>query len=663
MCGICGFIQTTVPDAPVPTSADRESRLAAMLASLAHRGPDGLSTFTTEFAGLGHARLAIIDLAGGTQPLYSEDRSLALVANGEIYNHLELRAELISLGHQFRTGSDCEVILHLYEERGAACLDKLHGMFAFAILDTREKTLFAARDRFGQKPFYYRHQEGLFTFASEATALREEASPLSAAGIDPAALDQYLYYQFVPSPRTLQADIHALPAGHALSLKVEDLATDCRLTEFRSWEWWSPPVPVREATSHRGKWVEAGIVDGLEDVLEEAVQSHLLADVPVGLYLSGGIDSTLIGSLAKPHLANPMPAFTISFPGSKMDESEAAACAANHLGMSLEVVEFHPEDFVSLVKESGSILDLPLADAAFLPLLKLSRAASRSVKTVLTGDGGDELFGGYRKYREAARVPRCWQSASDHYGRNIDVGRLLSADGASSPWRRASLWLARHLFPARRADLRKRAFEALSRAEIYQPGMLSRMGSVFETPTRNVHPGRPWLDQALLDDQGTVLADRLLLKGDRSTMAHGVEARAPFLDHRVAEFAAKLPADWIIRGRETKYALRTLARRHLPQEITDRRKKGFSLPLKEWFAGPLAEWLHGELLAPSPVWDELFQRSTVERLLREHRQGRTHHTDRLYTLLSLKLWLRRMTAGAATLATTEPQTTPRHRAA
>jgi asparagine synthase (glutamine-hydrolysing) len=643
MCGICGCVETIGHDAAGIASTKAKSRVESMLRQLAHRGPDGSATFSTNFASLGHARLSIIDLAGGAQPLFNEDRTLALVANGEIYNHQEIRQKLLSRGHHFRTGSDCEVIVHLYEEVGTACLDEIQGMFAFAILDTRQKTLFAARDRFGQKPFYYSWQAERFSFASEASALLPVGEALShePAAIDPVALDQYLYYQFVPAPRTLFEKVQALPAGHALELKLSERETETHSaelvsSELRTWAWWSPPVPRRcSATSSTADfWL-----NDLETVIDEAVRSHLLADVPVGLYLSGGIDSSLLGALACKHIQGRMPAFCISFPGSPMDEQAAAVCAARHLECDLEVVEFHDEDFVELVETSGRLLDLPLGDAALLPLLKLSRVASQTVKTVLTGDGGDELFGGYRKYRESAQAPLWWQKLHNFWGAALPVEQLLSVDGSSSGLRHLVLWSARNIFSSRRADLRKRGFDPRQRASLYRSNVKALLGETFELPERSRHEGLTWLDRALLDDQGTNLADRLLFKGDRATMGYGVEARAPFLDHHVAEFAATLPANWMIRGKETKYALRALARRHLPVEITERRKKGFSLPIKTWFATSLADWLHEKLLAPHSLWDELFEPSAIEQLLREHRSGRDNHADRLYSLLVLKNWM------------------------
>jgi asparagine synthase (glutamine-hydrolysing) len=664
MCGIAGYVNLD------NSTVDRET-IRRMVGAIKHRGPDAQTEYLDGPVGFGHARLSIIDLEGGHQPLFNEDRSISVICNGEIYNYRELRASLLQNGHQFRTGSDCEVLTHLWEESGTEMVNQLRGMFAFVLYDRRQGTVFGARDRFGQKPLYYHYDPYSFSFASEIKGLL--VLPNVSRDIDPLALDQFLFHQFVPQPRTLFESIKKLAAGSCFELrlpanpengsdasaaesaiavpgisasrehfregKVDVRQTPRRLnrgSSFTMWSYWQPtfvPDDSLSTTEHLAR-VEAG--------LNDAVQSHMVADVPVGVFLSGGIDSSLITALAARFNPQPLETFSISFPGSEHDEAPFAREVAATLGTHHHEFPFEPTDLREVLAQAATLFDQPLADAAVLPLMALSRAAVDYVKVVLTGDGGDELFAGYRKYQRLMAFPGRIGWLSNACANLFPMHELAACRPDSLGTRCLRTRLAMLISPRCRSEYHRQGWEGWERFDLYRPETSQQIAGRFESllgsndhSSLNLAP----LNAALQLDQGTVLADRLLLKGDCATMAFGLEARAPLLDHHLADIAGNLPLRLKATSSKTKVALREIASRYLPYDIIQRRKKGFSMPLDKWFRNELKDWTRHCLLDESIALPRYFQRPTIERLLREHAAGK-NHSGRIHTLLTFELWCR-----------------------
>ncbi|WP_010588153.1 asparagine synthase (glutamine-hydrolyzing) [Schlesneria paludicola] len=659
MCGIAGYI--SLKNAPVY----RET-IARMVAAIKHRGPDAQTVHLDGPVGFGHARLSIIDLAGGQQPLFNEDRTVSVICNGEIYNYRELRERLLQRGHRFHTGSDCEVIAHLWEEHGSKLVDELRGMFAFVLYDRRQNVVFGARDRFGQKPLYYYHSDDTFAFASEIKGLL----PLSeiSRNLDPFAVDQFLFHQFIPQPRTLFRYVKKLPAGNCFELRLPPLphqaaqrlaeeltsagvtappqaatrqnglekSSSSRGAHFFTWRYWHPTFAPDWAKS------DAEHLNCVEASLTDAVESHMVADVPVGVFLSGGIDSSLITALAAKFNPQPLETFAISFPGSEHDEGPSAAAVAKYLGTKHHEFPFVPGDMRELLTRAATLYDQPLADTAVLPLMALSRAAANHVKVVLTGDGGDELFAGYRKYQRVSGVPGRYRWLSRISALLFPMHELAACRPDPLGLRKARARVAMVIAPTCRSDYNRQGWEGWERYAIYRPEIAQMIGGQFESLRRpcDLELGKlSPLNAALQLDQGTVLADRLLLKGDCSTMAFGLEARAPLLDHHLAKIAGELPYHLKVTPSKTKVALREIASRYLPVEIINRRKKGFSMPLDKWFRNELLDWTKSCLLDDSIALSRYFQRAPIEKLIREHVAGQ-NHAARIHTLLMFELWNR-----------------------
>ncbi len=650
MCGIAGYI--TLDDSVV----DREP-VERMVAALKHRGPDEQTVHQDGPVGLGHARLSIIDLAGGHQPLFNEDRSIAVVCNGEIYNYRELSEQLVRKGHRFRTGSDCEVLTHLWEESGPQMVDHLRGMFAFVLYDRQQGIVFGARDRFGQKPLFYFEALNRFAFASEIKGLL--ALPEIERTLDPTGLDQFLFHQFVPQPRTLFVGLKKLPAGCWFELtlprQISPPASVERVgpgtngasdgsgrqrasssSSFRIHRYWKPTFAPEIATSDSEhlERVEAGLID--------AVQSHMVADVPVGVFLSGGIDSSLITALASRFNPEPLQTFSISFPGTEHDEAPFARAVSEAIGTKHREFPFEPGDMKQVLTHAATLFDQPLADMAVLPLMALSHAASEFVKVVLTGDGGDELFAGYRKYKRMVGIPGRWRWLSRLGSRVFPVQELAACRPDPFGLRKMKARLAMAISPSARSEYQRQSWEGWERFALYRPELADEIGSRLDSLIGANRPDdteHDTLNAALNLDQGTGLADRLLLKSDYATMAYGLESRAPLLDHQLAEIAGKLPLHLKATTSNTKIALRKIASRFLPDEIITRRKKGFSMPIDRWFREELRSWIESCLLDESVALPRYFQRSAIVRLLSEHQAGK-NHSGRIHSLLMLELWCR-----------------------
>lgn len=651
MCGISGYV--SLHGSPVD-----QKMVERMVAALAHRGPDCRTTHFEGPVGFGHARLSIIDLEKGQQPLFNEDRTVAVICNGEIYNYRELRVELERNGHRFRTNSDCETLAHLWEESGSEMLGRLRGMFAFVLYDTNQQVVFGARDRFGQKPLYYLYDSDRFAFASEIKSLL--TIPDLSRDLDPLALDQYLFHQFVPQPHTMFASIKKLNAGSCFQLSLPAIGTGSsdRLvalsengaasrshvtptqlrgaTSFEIWPYWQPrfvPDNTRSDDEHLQR-VEEGLID--------AVRSHMVSDVPVGVFLSGGIDSSLLTALASRFNNEPLQTFSISFPGSKHDEAPYARAVAATFKTNHRDFPFEPGDARQFLLQAAKLFDQPLADTAVLPLMSLSRAASAFVKVVLTGDGGDELFAGYRKYLRAVRIPGRIGWLSRATARAFPISDIAACGSDPMGMRKIRCRIATTISARCRSEYNRQGWEGWERYSLYQPELNvaidGRFASWHDSTGNMDEPDEP-LNAALLADQGPMLGDRLLLKADYATMAYGLEGRAPLLDHQLAQIAGELPLHLKATGAETKVALRWIAAKLLPAEIVSRRKKGFSMPIDRWFRNELREWTRSCLLDDSVSLSRFFQRSAIEQLLKEHLSGK-NHSMRIYTLVMFELWCR-----------------------
>jgi len=609
-----------------------------MITELRHRGPDDQGQYVDQCrrqpgptgggVALGHRRLAVIDLCSGHQPLANEDGSLHLVFNGEVYNFRELRRRLQSAGHTLRTASDAETIVHLYEDHGPALLEHLNGMFALALWDARRGQLLLARDRLGEKPLVYRLEPGRLLFASELKSLLEV--PGIARRLDPQALDEYLTYQYVPHPHSIYEGFSKLPPGHLAIYRDERL-------EVRP--YWQPDFRQEEPRP------TAAYAAELRTVMESSVALRLESDVPLGAFLSGGVDSTIVTGLMARLSPNRVRTFSIGFAEPDFDETPYARLVAERFGTLHEEFQVRP-DAVEILPWLVWHHDEPLADSSALPTWYLAEMTHRRVTVALSGDGGDELFGGYDRYRAVwlaslvDRLPplgrvlgaRAWQ-------------RLPTSGGQRSPlrrWRRFAESLGQS--PARRYLEWISTFNASRRTELYTPEFQARLPQAdpleFLDAALRRAAGRDPVSAVSLADLTTYLPCDLMAKVDTATMAHGLESRAPFLDHRVVELAARMPAACKFRAGRGKWILRQAFADLLPAPIRRRSKRGFGVPLAQWLRGPLGQFARQVLLDPTARGRGYCRPAAVRALLDEHQSARFDHGYRLWSLLVLELWHR-----------------------
>lgn len=621
MCGIAGIVRRD--GAP----ADRDL-LGRMTAVLAHRGPDDGGLHLEGPVGLGHRRLSIIDLSPqGHQPMANEDGTCWIVLNGEIYNHEALRDTLQARGHVFRSRSDTEVVLHLYEEEGPACIRNLRGMFALALWDQRRRRLLLARDRLGKKPLFYHDGPDAFRFASAPQALLQD--PDVPADADVAALREVLTFRCLLTGRSAFHGLQKLPPGHFLVLE------EGRVRVERYWQ-------LRFAPKHAAGEQELGEV--LLELLREAVRLRLDSDVPLGAFLSGGLDSSLVVALMSEAGGGPVRTFAVGFAEDSYDERPFARLVAERFGTLHQEILLRP-DAAAILPRLVWHYGEPFADASALPTFAVAEAARAEVTVALTGDGGDEGFGGYDRYAAlllAGRLeglPRPLRQAAATVGQRFGQARgprllqraLRWSSGLSDcPARRYARWLATADPRTLASLLTPEAADAFA-----DPDPLSPLEEVWEMGDA---PGP--LDRALQTDIGAYLPGDLLTKMDTATMAVGLEARAPFLDHKLMEFAARLPEAFKVRGRQKKVLLRRIAAPLLPPPILDRPKHGFAVPLDAWLRGPLREMTADLLLSPRAASRGLFQPAAVRRLMEEHAGGIRQWGEVLFSLLVIELWHR-----------------------
>jgi len=629
MCGIAGLLDLRAR--PVNSSLVR-----GLCNVLAHRGPDDEGYYIEGPVALGQRRLAILDLAGGRQPMSNEDGTIWVTFNGEIYNFRELRARLEGLGHRFATCSDTEAIVHAYEQYGPACVKELRGMFAFALWDQPRQTLFLARDRAGKKPLFYAEVDGQWAFASELHALLQH--PGLAREVDWAALDDYLTYGYVPAPKTIFRGVRKVPPAHWLTVRLRpDGSGDSDVHVERYWQLaYEPKLRLSEEDA----------ADGLLEVLREAVRLRMIADVPLGALLSGGIDSSIVVALMSQLSDRPVKTFSIGFDDQEFNELPHARRVAERCGTEHHELIVRPnalEVLPTLVRHYGE----PYADSSAIPSYYVAKLTREHVKVALNGDGGDECFAGYERYAGGL--------AADRYGRipaavrrlAIEpLSRLIPAGGS----RRSRLRQARRFLevagkPAPERYLRWIGYVRTGeKAALYSADFQEQLAGhraeswLLEMWEQLTAAGLGPLDRMLALDVQSYLPYDLLVKMDIATMANSLEARSPFLDHEVMEFCARLPASYKLRGMRLKHLLKKAGAGLLPPETLARRKMGFGVPVGNWMRRELRSWTEDLLLSPRALKRGYFEPDALRHLVDAHLEGREDRSFQLWALVWLELW-------------------------
>jgi asparagine synthase (glutamine-hydrolysing) len=632
MCGIVGFLTSktqNIPDYGV---------LRQMRESLVHRGPDDLGEYIRAldergpFVFFGHRRLSIIDLGTGHQPLSNEDETVWIVFNGEIYNFRELREELKGRGHQFRTQSDTEVIAHAYEEYKENCFKYFNGMFAIAIWDEKGKRLVLARDRLGKKPLYYSLINKTFIFASELKAIM--AYPSFPRKVDPVSFMKYLFFEFIPCPHTIFKDANKIPAASYLLWDENEIEVK---------QYWSP------FDSKRGeeKFSETEAELRMMELLKESVKRRLISDVPLGVFLSGGIDSSTVAALAQKEVPGKIKTFSISFDDPSFDESKYALLASKYIGTEHYEQRMTPNDLLNIIPSLPDILDEPMADASILPTFLLSKFTRQHVTVALGGDGGDELFAGYptyvahklaRHYERflgvfhpvIARLANLLPVSDDNISFDFKVKKFLSGIGYPNGIRN-SVWLGSFSFEENEKVLSPEFHQRFNRDQLIEE--ISSYGE--EYPDEDLITKLQYLDMRLY------LQESILVKVDRASMASSLEVRAPFLDHELVEFVMGLPSERKLKGLTSKYILKKSMRTWLPDEIIQRKKKGFGVPIAKWVKGPLRELFEGLLFSDRIKREGFLNPAYVTTLLHDHLDNKKDNRKKLWTLLMWQLWVNR----------------------
>ncbi len=617
MCGIAGFVG-------LPIGADMAAeQLRLMCDAIAHRGPDSAGYFSANGVGLGMRRLSVIDVAGGKQPIFNEDRTVVVVFNGEIYNHRALRQDLQARGHRFGTRSDTEVLVHLYEEFGEQMLGRLRGMFAFAIWDLKNRTLFIARDRTGMKPLSYRESPQGLLFCSELRSLLAVAS--ADLNVMPESIAKYLAFGYVPDPDSVFAGVKKLPPGHFLVWSADSRS-------LRVDQYWQPPFPRDNGMDQRDLIAEMRIR------LDRAVLSHLEAEVPLGAFLSGGLDSSAVVALMSRHASGRVKTFSIGFAEDEFDESAAARGVAEHFRTDHTslVVSPNVEDMLDSV---ATMFDEPFSDSSAIPTFLVSRLARERVTVALSGDGGDELFGGYSRYSEVLGLSqfsgRFFGDALSRFGIRLPhmiPGRNRLVDLGRSRWGQYASTVIQPLRP----DEGGAAALSLPAGRSYLHDML-----------RGFVPNGLSYDFAaamMLVDLRTYLPGDILTKVDRTSMAVSLEARVPLLDFDLVDFALQIPGEYRVTATQTKRLFRKVLVDLVPDFVLNRPKRGFEIPLGRWFRGPMRHRIEA-LRNLSPNLEPYVDAGVVKRMVLEHSIGRRDHSAALWRIIVLDTWLAALRAG------------------
>jgi asparagine synthase (glutamine-hydrolysing) len=624
MCGITGFVNADC------RPADR-SLLERMNLAIIHRGPDEDGFYVNGNVALAVRRLAIIDVAGGHQPVHNADKTKWLVFNGEIYNYQDLRKDLEKRGHRFYTQSDTEAVIHLYDEYGADCLSYLRGMFAFAIWDTVDGSLFIARDRVGKKPLLYSHQpNGDLIFGSEFLAVLEH--PSIKREVDHEAIDSYLSYLCVPAPQTAFQQIRKLEPGHWLRWRGGRLETH---------RYWQPDF------SKKIKISETEAIEETTRILRESTRLRLISEVPLGAFLSGGVDSSTVVALMAQESEKPVKTFSIGFEEEDFSELKYAKRVAEHVGAEYHefIVKPNALDVLpTLVEHYGE----PFADSSAIPTYYVSKETRRYVTVALNGDGGDESFAGYERYvamrvaEKYSRVPRYLRRAFVE----APVNLLPTSELKRSRFRDAKRFIKAANLPRTQRYFRwMSTFTPNAKRELYTDDFARDVAGLDASDLLDhwfaKANGSGTLDTAMLADQMTYLPNDLLVKVDIASMANSLEARSPFLDHKLIEFAASLPENLKMRGLETKSLLKKVAERLVPRDVIHRRKMGFGVPVGRWFRGEMKDFVREVLLSERSLNRGIIRPEATKRYVDEHTTGTRDHSFQVWTLLMLELWFQR----------------------
>ena len=619
MCGLSGFVDL------VGFTRDADAVLRRMNRRLAHRGPDAEGYFQQGAAFLGHRRLSVIDIASSIQPMSTSDQRHTIVFNGEVYNYRALRQQLESSGRIFRTVGDTEVTLQAIAHWQEDALQRLQGMFAFAVWDAETQTLFAGRDHLGVKPFHYFWDGKLFAFASELKALLEH--PGVSKQIDLDALGLYLECQYIPAPLTIYKHIKKLPAGHALRLSNG---------EVKIWQYWNVDYRIKPA------WDEAESLARLDVELRRSVESMLVADVPLGAFVSGGVDSSVVAAMMTDIIGKPIDTFNLGFQHSdksldtSQSEHEEAAVVAKHLGSRHHALMVAPDDVLGAFDSWVDVFDEPFGDQAALPTMLLSKLTRKEVTVALTGEGADELFSGYANYAKRINEERItgflghahspMRSLVRQLPALLQKDRMVKAIGLPLSQRYATI---------------PNLFDRATHPALFSDALLSHQKTHiadYAAAFFDQCNSASYLEKIMNVDMRLWLPDDLLTKVDRATMAYSLEARVPYLDHKFVEFVAQLDPGLKQNGKTTKYLVKKLAEKYLPREIIYRPKQGFVMPLTQWLDGALKPRMEHALSAGGLGKRGLFREDALQRVLREHRTGRSNHAGRLWALTVLELW-------------------------
>lgn len=630
MCGIAGWINLENK----LSQNHSEAVLHSMCERMKHRGPDSEGLWTDETVALGMRRLSVIDLHTGEQPVYSEDKSIVVMMNGELYNYREVRAELEKRGHKFVTSSDTEILPHLYEEYGDAMLEHINGMFAFALWDKRKKKLLIARDKFGEKPLYYGVFDGKLIFASELKVLL--ANPSVKGEINLNSLRQFLSFDYVPAPNSIFQGISKLPAAHFLSVENGEIKTR---------RYWN--LTWQKTAREQGRNGNAAFeksAEELRELLADAVRMRLVADVPLGILLSGGIDSSTVAAFATQFSTEKVKTFSIGFEEDSFDESKYARQVAKHLDTE------HYEDILSvekaadLISEIGLWLDEPMSDSSLIPTFLLSRFVRKYVTVALGGDGGDEIFAGYPMYF-AHKVAKAYNTVPS-FLRNGLIEPVVNSLPVSTK-NMSFDYKAKRFVRASKYDLVTRHHSWFGSFSIDEQSKLLSKDVLAQT-SNDIYKGAKDLleicdaendiEKMQFLDINFYMAEDILTKVDRASMAVSLETRAPFLDPRVAQFAAQLPIEYKLKGNKGKYILKKAVEPLLPKEILQRPKKGFGIPIADWLKGRLNPLMHEILDAKRVKEQGLFDADFVQKLIKEHETNAASHHKQLWTLLVFQLW-------------------------
>jgi asparagine synthase (glutamine-hydrolysing) len=625
MCGIAGFVSNVASADPAASST---RTIRKMMESIAHRGPDDRDLFCDPFAALGHLRLSIVDLTTGHQPMFNETGNLSIVYNGEIYNHSDLRPALEQAGHVYKSHCDTETILHAYEQYGEDCVSRFRGMFSFAIWDSAKRRLFCARDRLGIKPFYYYFDGRIFAFASEIKALLEH--PAISPRFESSLLAEYLSFGYLSGERTLFSGIRKLMPGHTLTLNLDRFEPVTR-------QYWRIPTEQRPSDKSAADWIRE-----CRELLEESVRLRLMADVPLGMFLSGGVDSSAIAAIMQRMVSEPVKTFAVGYREAEFSELGYASQVAKRIGTDHHEVVIGMDDFFNSLPTLIWHEDEPISWPSSVSLYHVSVLASKRVKVVLTGEGSDELFAGYGRYRYQLMSERHMSLYRHVPGavrgliRNqITTSPLLGADlrrklkhtVLGREGNLQSLYLENFYGAFSARDAQALLGPHVDGAQAYQPFL-----DIF-----NSVPQLPYLERLLYADKHTYLVE-LLMKQDQMSMAASIESRVPFLDHHFVEFASSVPASLKLNGATGKHILKEAISDLLPADIIHRKKMGFPTPLKQWLLDPSAATIYDFLLEKDTLLSEYIAREPLQDLLNRHRGRSEDATDRIWNLLNLQLW-------------------------